>query len=190
MEFIELIKEARSTRRFKQKEISMETLKKLVEYARYSPSGANRQLLKYMFITDRELRNKVNQQIKWAGALNDWKGPAEGEQPMAYICILLDKTIGTNPGVDHGIAAQSIVLGAKSLGLGSCIIGAFNKPVLQKLLNFPDSLQCLLIIALGEAGERVVVDDLSAGQSMAYYRDEKNVHHVPKRKLEDLIWTK
>ena len=189
MEFMTLIKSARSVRRFKQKPISMETLKQLVACVRYSPSGGNQQSLKIFIVNDNVTRAKIFPLIKWAGALKEWDGPKEDQCPMAYMIILLDKTISPSPGIDHGIAAQSIVLGARSLNLGACIIGAYDKSKLTEVLVIPDNLKPLLIIALGEQDEEIIIEDHEEGKSLSYYRDSQNVHHVPKRTVESLIFS-
>lgn len=188
MDFLERVKQARTTRRYKQNPIGMDTLTALVECGVYSPSGANKQPLKYVIIKEEEQRNEVFVHIKWAGALKDWEGPEEGERPMAYILILLDTTISTNPGVDHGIAAQSIQLGASSIGLGCCMIGAFNKRAVKEVLLLPDNLEPLLLLALGEPAETVMLETHKEGQEIAYYRDLDGTHHVPKRTLDTVIW--
>jgi nitroreductase len=188
MDFLNLIKETRSVRRFKESPISRETLEKLVECARFSPSGANGQPLKFGLYNDRETCSQIFPLIKWAGALKDWDGPKEGQRPSAYAVLLLDKEISQSPGMDHGIAAQSMMLGARSLGLGCCMIGAYDKPGLVKTLDIPEGLSPLLILALGEPGETVETVDLPWGGSTTYYRDEKEKHHVPKRTVKELIW--
>ena len=87
----DLILKNRSRRRFKQDvTIDMETLKELVDLARCSASGANRQPLKYILSCDPEKNGKIFPNLFWAGALKDWDGPAEGKQPSAYIIILGD----------------------------------------------------------------------------------------------------
>lgn len=188
MEFMTLIQSARSVRRFKQTPITMKTLEELVAYVRYSPCGANQQKLKVLPINDAENMKHIFPVIKWAGALKDWDGPEKGQRPMAYMVLMLDKTLGQNPGVDHGIAAQSIVLGARAMNLGACMIGAFNKLKLIEVLQLPETLEPLLIIALGEQDEEIVIEDLGEDGSTTYYRDEHQVHHVPKRSLDSLIW--
>ncbi|MDC7224776.1 MAG: nitroreductase family protein [Spirochaetales bacterium] len=188
MDYFKLMRETRSIRRFKEAPVSRETLEKLVECARFSPSGANGQPLKFALINSPEECAEMFPLIKWAGALKDWDGPVRGERPSAYIVIFLDKEISPSPGVDHGIAAQSMMLGARALGLGCCMIGAYHKAGLIKLLNPPENLSPLLILALGEPGETIHVEECPPGESTTYYRDKKDEHHVPKRTCKELIW--
>ncbi|MHB8069883.1 MAG: nitroreductase family protein, partial [Desulfobaccales bacterium] len=112
---------------------------------------------------------------------------AEGERPAAYIVILGDKEISRNFGCDHGIAAQSILLGAREKGWGGCIIGSIQRDRLSHLLNIPQQFDILLVIALGRPKEKVVLESAAPGEDIKYWRDAQGVHYVPKRKLEDII---
>jgi len=189
MEFKTLIESARSVRRFKQTPVSMATLESLIDYARISPCGANQQKLKYMAVNDQATMASIFPLIGWAGALKEWDGPGLEERPTAYIVILLDKTIGGNPGIDHGIAAQSIQLGARAMGLGACMIGSYNRGSFSEKAGLPEYLEPLIMIALGEPKEEVVIDNHQPGASISYYRDEAGRHHVPKRSLTEVMWT-
>lgn len=178
----------RSYRRFDESvSVSMQTLRELVELARLSPSAANRQPLKFKLFADAESCEKIFPCLAWAGALPKWRGPAEGERPMAYIMILGDTEISSNPAVDEGIVAQSMMLGAAEKGFGGCMLGAINRKKLREILAIPERYEILLILALGKPAETVVIDDLPEGASINYWRDEEDVHHVPKRTLDELI---
>jgi len=184
----DLVKRNRSYRRFDQTfAISGDTLRELVELARLSASGANRQPLKYVLSCTPEKNNLVFAQLAWAAYLKPWPGPSEGERPAAYIIILGDKEISDSYGVDHGIAAQSILLGAVERGLGGCIIASVKKDALHAALAIPDRYEILLVLALGKPKEKVVIDPIGADGNIKYWRDEQGVHHVPKRALDDLI---
>lgn len=184
----DLVKANRSYRRFcEDVKIERNTLEELVDLARLSPSGANLQPLKYIISYTEEKNNLIFPHLKWAGYLKDWDGPALGERPAAYIVMLLDKNISQNPMWDHGIASQSILLGAVEKGLGGCQFGSVDKAALMKELNIPDNYEIIMVIALGKPKEEVVLEEIKDHKDVKYWRDEKEVHHVPKRKLEDLI---
>ena len=125
--------------------------------------------------------------MAWAGYLRAWPGPAEGERPSAYIVILGDTEIRKTFGCDHGIAAQSIMLGATERGLGGCMIGSIKKNALRETLEIPERYEIQLVLALGKPAETVVLEDVGPDGDIKYYRDEADVHHVPKRSLDDLI---
>ena len=184
---MDLIRRCRSYRRFKQEAVvTMDTLRELVGFARLSASGANRQPLKFLLSSNAETNAKIFGCLAWAGALPDWPGPAEGERPAAYIVILGDTTVSKGFGVDYGIGAQSMMLAAVEKGLGGCMLGAINRDALRTALEIPERFEILLVLALGEPAEEIAIED--ATDSVKYYRDEKDIHHVPKRTLEELIY--
>jgi nitroreductase len=186
--FKDLILNNRSYRRFDSTvSVSEEILLELIELARLSPSGANRQPLKYYLSSQPELNQLIFPHLAWAAYLTDWPGPEEEERPTAYIVILGDKKITTSFGCDHGIAAQSILLGAVEKGFGGCMIGSIDRKSLKKALNLSDNLEILLVIALGKPLETVILESVGADGVVKYWRDDQQQHHVPKRSLEELI---
>jgi nitroreductase len=184
----ELIQKNRSYRRFHEEvAIGRETLLELIDMARLSASSGNLQPLKYLLADSPYMNEKIFPHLQWAGYLTDWPGPAKGERPSAYIVILHDTKISKTINCDHGIAAQSILLGATKRGLGGCIIASMNKSELIAALKIPEHLQILLVIALGKPNEKVKIEEIDVDGDIKYWRDEKGVHHVPKRKLKDIL---
>jgi nitroreductase len=184
----DLIRGNRSRRRFEQEHrIEVGTLRDLVDLARLSASASNRQPLKFIISADPEINAKVFSTLAWAGFLTDWSGPAEGERPSAYIVILHDTSLTPSAGCDHGIAAQSMMLGATEKGLGGCIIGSVQRDKLRDMLDIPTELEILLVLALGKPAEEVVIEPMAEQADFQYWRDENSVHHVPKRSLDELI---
>ena len=184
----ELILKNRSVRRFfEDEEVSIETLKQLVDLGRLSASGANLQPLKYMLSNKKGLNARIFECLVWAGYLKDWDGPTEGERPSAYVIILGDTEIRKDVGCDDGIVAQSILLGAVEKGLAGCMIGSIKRDKLRDVLNIDERFEIKLVLAIGKAKEKIVVEDIEVGDSIEYYRDGDGVHHVPKRKLDDII---
>ena len=183
-----LVRRNRSYRRFDEAHrVSKETLRELVSLARLTASAANRQPLKYLLSADPETNDKIFPCLAWAAYLKGWPGPAAGERPAAYIVLLVDETIATDWWCDDGIAAQTILLGATERGLGGCMIGAVQKDRLRQALAIPNHLRIRLVLALGKPAETVVLEDLAPGGDIRYWRDEAGVHHVPKRRLDELI---
>ena len=181
----EKITNRRTIRKYSQKEVPEKVLLTCVNAARLSPSGANRQPLKYVVVNEQELLREVFSTLRWAGYLPDYQ-TSEEEMPRAYIVILLDKSIHENPGHDAGIAAMSISMVAYDKGLGSCILGAVDREKLRKILNIPDGLDIILVVALGYPAENPVVDKIKDGD-IKYWLDKNGVLHVPKRDLEDIV---
>ena len=84
------------------------------------------------------------------------------------------------------MAAQSILLGATEEGLFGCMIGSIEKG-LRQVLDIPSCYQILLVVALGRAKERAVVESVGFSGDIKYWRDNEGVHHVPKRSLDEII---
>lgn len=185
---IDLIAKNRTYRRFYQDEkVSLETLKEVINLARLTSSGSNLQSLKYALVNDEEKNERVFKTLKWAGYLKDWDGPEEGEKPSAYIVMLHDTRISKGYFWDHGLAAQSILLGLVEKGLGACQLNNVNRQLLASELKLQDYYEILFVMAVGKPKEIVVLDEMDASGDVKYWRDSEGVHHVPKRRLEDLI---
>ena len=188
MDLLALVKTSRSYRRFDENFlVKPEVLRGLIQMAQYSPTGNNQQPLKYWLSNSPEVNAKIFPHLAWAGSLKDWRGPEEGERPTAYVIILGDTEIKSSFGVDYGIAAQSIMLGAAEQGLGGCMIASVQRQALREALGIPAHYEILLVLALGKPAEKVVTEPIEVSGDVRYYRDANGVHHVPKRSLEDLI---
>ena len=183
----ELVLKNRSYRRFKESErITDGLLMDLVELARLCPSSRNQQALKFKLITKPQECKVLFPSLAWAGYLKEWNGPVTGERPAAYIIIMGDKNLGNSFSVDLGICSQTILLGAVEKGLGGCMIGSIKKTDLRDDFNIPEYLEILLVIALGKPDEHIVIEEIKDGD-IRYWRDQSEVHHVPKRSLSGLL---
>ncbi len=184
----DLVRENRSCRRFHEDHaVSLETLKELVDLGRMSASTANLQPLKYILSCDSKTNADIFSCLAWAGYLKDWPGPSDGERPAAYIVVLGDTGIAQDVGCDHGIAAQTIMLGAREKGLAGCMLGSINRELLRDLLDVPSQLKIILALAIGKPKEQIIIETVGPDGSIRYWRDSEEIHHVPKRKLEDII---
>ena len=184
----ELVEANRSCRRFyEDHQVELKTLEELVDLARLSASGANLQPLKYILACQPDVNAQIFSCLAWAGYLKDWPGPEPGERPSGYIVILGDTTISKEFGVDHGIAGQSMLLGARDKGLAGCMLGSINRKDLRPILNIESHLKILLVLAIGKPKEEVVIEPVGSDGSILYWRDAEAVHHLPKRALTDII---
>jgi nitroreductase len=184
----DLVLKNRSYRRFYQEvDITLETLKELVDLGRLSASAMNAQPLKYTLSCDRDKNSLIFPHLVWARFLTNWSGPAEGERPSGYVIVLGDTEISRFWDYDAGIAAQSILLGATEKGLGGCMIANIRREGLRKALRIPERYEMLLVLALGKPKERVVTETVGPDGNTRYWRDSEWVHHVPKRPLDEVI---
>jgi len=183
----DLILKNRSYRRFDQSVlVPMQHLREWVDAARLSGSARNMQPLRYMLFNNAPDCEKIFPTLAWAGYMKDWPGPDEGERPSAYMVQLGDLDLTNDWWCDDGIAAQSILLSAVEQGYGGCIIGSVQRERLRDILDIPDQYKIIQVLALGKPAEEVVIDEVVKGD-IKYWRDEKGIHHVPKRGLDELI---
>ena len=184
----DLIVKNRSYRRFAENQrLRREDLLALLNHARLTPSAMNRQSLRYRLVYSQPECDLVFPHTRWAGYLKDWPGPQPGERPAAYLLMCLPHDAGRMQFVDTGIAAQSILLAATEKGWGGCMLGSVDKDKVHQLFCLPQELEIVLVIALGVPAEKVVIETVQGGDSIEYWRDDQDVHHVPKLKLEDLL---
>lgn len=185
MDVYDAVLSRRSIRRFQQKSIKIELLKKFVNAARLAPSAANLQPLEYFIVNEKELCGKIFDTIGWAGYIKPKWTPSENERPVAYI-IILSKDIDKQWYIrDASLSAENIVLTAESESVGSCILLNINKVKIKEVLKIPKDLFVDSVIALGYKAEKSVIEDYTG--SIEYWRDKEQVLHVPKRKLENII---
>ncbi len=190
MTFEELVVRNRSYRRFDPAQpVSREALEQFVDLARKTPSAANLQPLKYLVVAGQGPCGELLPHLRWAGALKDWDGPAEGERPTGYVVLLLDTDIAKGAGCDHGIAAQTMCLAAVEGGLGGCMLGAIDRPAIREAFAIPDRYEILLVVAFGVPAETCVLEAIDPGGDVTYYRDASGTHHVPKRPLSEVLVT-
>ena len=189
--FKDLINANRSYRGYDENyKMTKEELLTFVDCARLAPSTANTQPFKYLLAWEADKVTQIQAQTGWAGALPELNLPHEGMRPTGFIVICQDLTIGKPLAKfqkDVGIVAQTILLAATEKGLGGCMIGNFGAAPLKEVLKLEENLMPVLVIALGKPKEKIVLTEVEAGESTKYYRDEFDVHFVPKRKLEDII---
>ena len=189
----DLVTKSRSYRGYNEnRKVTKEELLELVECARLCPSSVNAQPFCYYLAWEPEEVAKIQPLTNWARALPQMKLPHSGKCPTAFIIILQDTTIGESLAryqKDVGIVAQTMLLAATEMGLGGCMIGNYNAQKVKDTLALDEKYAPMLIVAIGEPAEEIVLKEVEPGESMAYYRDEDDVHCVPKRKLRDIVIT-
>lgn len=187
----DLIIKSRSYRGYDEsRRITKEELKEFVDCARFAPSSVNGQPFKYYLAWKKEEVDLVQSMTKWARALPHMELPHKEMCPTGFIVICQDTNIGPNLAryqKDVGIVAQTMLLAATEIGLGGCMIGNFQAKEVKEKLELADNLEPMLIVAFGKPDEEIVLVEIEENESTNYYRDEQDIHYVPKRKLEDII---
>jgi len=177
----------RTIRRFKQKPIPLETLKKLVNAGRLAPSSANLQPIEYIVIDGSDLVQKVFETLKWAGYISPAGNPPPGERPVAYIIVLADKK--KNPGNcerDAAAAIENMILVAMEEGIGSCWLGSIDINKLTDILELPEHIKIDSVLALGYSNESPQIEKIK--DSVKYWKDETGTLHVPKRNIDNIFF--
>ena len=185
----DVVKLSRSRRSFRSNvEISREVLLELVDTARYCPAAMNLQVLKYRLVTDKDEINAMLGITRWATSLNI-KLPPKDHEPSAFIVICHDTAISPVKPIfmiDVGICAQTIMLAAAEMRLGGCIIGSAESETIRETLGLDARFVPQLVLGLGLPDDKIELVEAN-GENVKYYRDENNIHYVPKRPLEEII---
>ncbi|MCD8075281.1 MAG: nitroreductase family protein [Lachnospiraceae bacterium] len=191
MNLKELVKANRSYRGYDEsRRVTREELLEMIDCARLTASSVNQQPLRYYLAYEKEETDRIQPLTKWARGLPQMELPHPGMCPTAFIVICQDIRVfesQTRFSRDVGIVAQTILLAATEMGLGGCMIGNFSPAKLSEALQLPAYLAPLLVVAIGKPAETVVMTEIGPDEPTDYYRDENDVHYVPKRRLEDLV---
>ena len=184
----ELVLNNRSCRGYDKKyHFTRKEMEEYIDCARLCPSSGNVQPLKYYIAYEETYVTEIQKLTHWAGLLPKEELPHKGKEPTAFVVICQDMSINSNLNrfqKDVGIVAQTILLLATEQGLGGCMIGDFQGGDLKKILGIDENIQPLLVVALGKPDEKIVLTEVGADGKTAYYRDEKDIHYVPKRAIE------
>lgn len=189
--FKDLVVKNRSYRGYDESfRFTKEQLLEFVDGARLTPSSVNAQPLRYYVAWEKEKVDVIQAQTRWAMGLPELHLPHDGMYPTAFIIICQDLRISDSLNQyqkDVGIAAQTMLLAAAEQELGGCMIGSFSARGLKAGLELPEYLQPMLVVAFGKPAEKIVLTEAERDGDVRYYRDENDVHYVPKRKLEDIV---
>lgn len=182
---------ARSVRVFdRSRPAGRENLEYFVDCARVCPTAANLQPIKYVLVEDESTAASLFRLTKWAGYLKDVRLPPEGKEPTDFIVMCHDTSIckiTDYSSMDVGICAQTINLAARERGFALCMIGSFDKAEAVKLLKIPENLTPVLVLAIGTPAEDPVICSLPEDGSIKYFRNDKDMHFVPKRSMKEVI---
>lgn len=188
MELLELLKTRRTYRRFEQKEISQEIIDEMLLAARYASSARNAQPIGYVVVNKADKVREIFDLTKWAGYLPPEQGqPKAGEEPVLFIGIVQNLDINNACDTDAGLAISNLTLAAWNRGVGSCIIGACNKPKISEIMGLTENQQLHTVVAFGYPSHTSHIVDVENPEEIKYYLDDNKDYIVPKRKLEDIV---
>ena len=155
--FLELAQSRQSDRAFDTtRPVEKEKIDAILEAARIAPSACNAQPWHFIVVDDPELKNQV------ADATSEkLLGMNHFTKQAPVHIVIVEENVNLTSGIggiiknkhfaflDIGIAAAHIVLAAKDLGLGSCMLGWFDEKRMRKILNVPSSKRIVLDIVIG-----------------------------------------
>ena len=125
--------------------------------------------------------------VKWAAYLPPEQGtPKADELPTLYVAVVQDTSIPGDLATDTGIALANMTLAAWAKGVGSCIMGAINKPALTRLLGIEEPQKLAFMVAFGYPAHKVGIVPLTEQTGVKYYLDENRDYCVPKRSREEI----
>lgn len=186
MNFYERIVSRRTIRQFKPVPVSLNLLKKLAEAGRLAPSAGNLQPLEFVVVDDERIRSRIFPCLRWAGYIAPRGNPRPGQEPMAYIVVVVNlKVREKGYEYDVGAAMENMILAAWDEGLGTCWLISVEREKVKEILGIPDGYKVDCVLALGYPAESPIVEKLKEG--LKYWQDEEGVLHVPKRSSSEII---
>lgn len=165
MDVFEAVQQRKSIRAYQEKPIPQETLERILEAARLSPSAVNRQPWHFIVVTEKEKRKELSR-----GAFAKFLAQA----PVVIAACGDKKASADWYAIDTSLAVENIVLTAVNEGLGTCCVGSFNEADVKRLLNVPDNFDVLVLIAVGYPKEKT---DLSS-KLLSLVRKRKNLDEI------------
>ena len=190
MSVMEKLLSRRTYRRFEQKSVPQDVVEDLIDAVRLSSCGANRQAVRLIVVQSPEMAAKVHPLVKWAAYLPPEQGTPKAEElPTLYAAVVQDTSIPGDLNTDTGIALANMTLAAWDKGVGSCIMGAINKPALTELLGIEEPQKLAFMVAFGYPTHKARIVPLTQETGVKYYLDENRDYCVPKRSREEIART-
>lgn len=177
----------RSYRRFTRDAVPAAVLTDALEAARIVSCSANGQTMKYIVVQSPAMVAAVQPLVHWAAYLPKEQGtPGPEEQPTAFIALVQDEHLKPIDDTNAGLALGSLTAMAWAHGVGSCIMGAIDRPALCRLLGVPEGMRLHTMVALGYPAHQSTTVPMEGG-SVKYALDENRDYVVPKRALEEIV---
>ena len=186
MNLYDVILSRRSIRQFKPDSLAREALVRIVEAGRLAPSAANLQPLEFVVVDDRDICAKFFPCLKWAAYVAPQGNPRPGQEPVAYVVVLVNTAVREKMfEYDVGAAVENMILIALADGIGSCWLISIDREKAAQILGVPEGLRIDSVLALGRPAESPVVEELK--DSAKYWKDDEGRLHVPKRPLARVL---
>lgn len=186
MNMYEIIVSRRTIRQFKPIPLKRDLLERIVNAGRLAPSAANKQPLEFLVVDDPQLTHRLFPYLSWAAYISPKGNPKPGQEPVAYIVVLVNLEIRSEGyEYDVGAAMENMILTAWAEGVGSCWILSINREKIAELFALPENYRVDCVLALGYPAEQPIVETFQG--SVRYWLDDEGRLHVPKRPLESIV---
>lgn len=160
-DFMDLCLRRQSCRDFADRPVEHEKLVRCVEAARLTPSGCNSQPWSFIVVENPELVNAVAKCSQQLG-LNTYISGAhaffvvleEHARLMPQLKCIIDSQYFAAG--DIGACTAYLCLEAESQGIGTCVLGIFDREKLRTLLNIPQEKQIRSLVAVGYPADGAV----------------------------------
>ena len=174
----ELLLTRRSVRRYSQTPVPVETLRQIVDVARYAPSGGNTQKWEVILAHEPEVVAKVFDTLGWLAVMG---APPEGARPTAYAVVAAEGEPNT---ANCSSLVAYLLLAAHARGVGTCWFGSIDRRELAEALGVPEGCGIAFVVSLGYPDERLEPYDSDETTAVSV---EEGVVRVPKRTLGSVL---
>lgn len=186
MDIFNCMRSRRTIRQFKPERIPETLLQDLVDVARLAPSASNKQPLEFVVVSDPAVCKEIFPQLRWAAYIKPAGDPKPGQEPTAYVIVLVNRRVRDSAYEwDSAAAIENMIISAWSEGVGSCWLLSVVREEIRAVLGIPDSHKIDSVLALGYPAEEPKVETLT--DSVEYWKDAAGRLHVPKRSLPEVI---
>ena len=187
MNAMELLTTRRTYRRFAQKAVPQDVVDDIVQAVRLSSCGANRQAVRLVLVQSPEMVAKMQPLVHWAAYLPPEQGqPKPDETPVLFVAVCQDESLPGCNDTDTGLALANMTDAAWAHGVGSCIMGAIDRPAIKELLGLGENLRLHSVVACGYPTHKSHLVAMQNG-NVKYYLDDARDYCVPKRPMEEIL---
>jgi len=146
MDFLEIVKARYACRSYQTRPVEEEKLFRVLEAARFAPSGSNRQPWRFILVQDPEIKRRL------VRACANQRFIATAPVVIAGCGLMPDRMMSCGvPGdpVDVAIAMEHLALAATAEGLAGCWIGAFCQQEAREALAVPPTVKVIQLMTIG-----------------------------------------
>ena len=167
MDVFEAVKTRRSIRKYQDRNVEQEKIKKILESARLSPSACNNQPWHFIVVSEKTARQSL-----FPAYPREWFAKA----PVIIVaCVMPEASWIRKDGeaywkVDAAIAVQDMVLVAHELGLGTCWVAAFDEAKIKAALGVPEKVRVVALLPVGYPAEaKDVITERKPSDEIVHY---------------------